>query len=76
VCLFAKSISESLLAYVIVVFYVFVSTVRVSGMDSVIHRSDSFPVYSVIVFYVMTESCFKSGRSRFENQLIHLRNIS
>lgn len=76
VCLFAKSKSESLLAYIVVTSYVLSSTVRVSDMDSTIHRLRSLPVYSVIVFYIVIESRFKSGRvgrldrTRFTNQLV------
>ena len=80
VCLFAKSRSVSLLAYIVVIFYVLSSTVRVSDMDSAINRLDSLFIYSVIVFCVIISSCFKSDRvggldrTRFANQLVQFTN--
>jgi len=74
--LIAKCKSESLLAYTVVIFYVLSSTVRVSNMDSAIHRLDSLSVYSVIVFCIIIATCFKSGRvgrldrTRFANRLV------
>jgi hypothetical protein len=76
VCLFAKSRSVSLLAYIVIIFDVLSSIVRVSDMVSAIRRLDSLSVYSVIVFCFIISSCFKSGRvgrfdrTRFANQLV------